>query len=143
MSEPATVVSKRLRQMLSRQLITGWFENAVPASSYAAAVDYPDQGFARPGPAIRKGSITGLSARYWAVITDGTVDVEVYVDTVATGFKVRLESGTINNQSTVDPGTYTFDAGAQIDVRYTSSSNLTPENSRLTAWIEIETDPFA
>lgn len=132
-------LKEQLEKMLYFQL-DGWANDNIPANQSTP------QGMYRGWPnyalyktrMLRDCSITRLSAWISAAISAGWIKVEVYVNDVATGLYVTLSAGGLwYSGAERDIGAVEAAENARVDLKYTSSSDLSPTTIDLRGAIEV------
>lgn len=78
----------------------------------------------------KDGSILGSTVQLSAAITAGSLDAEVFVNNVDTGIDIVMDTAaTTEFKNSYVRGTYNFQAGQTLGVKYTSDGSLAPTTS--------------
>ena len=90
-------------------------------------------------PAIRVGSIVGMSARLTDALVAGTIEVEITINGAGVGPTGRISLGapTSGDFLIIPQGDIPYVQGDLIGVQYTSTADLDPVTSDLEVWLEV------
>ncbi len=121
-----------------------WYQDNVPASQTAVLLARADHGGTDPPNASinrlifgRGGSITQIWVRLTAARSAGTLTVEAYINSAATGLQATINTATDNAIINAPIGQYAFSALDRIDLRITTDSSWAPTTADLRAGIEV------
>jgi hypothetical protein len=94
-------------------------------------------------PAMRAGSIVGLSTRLTEAVTAGTLTVAVTINGAVGTLAVVSTSGSnpSGGQATQATGVDTYVAGDLIGVQLTTDAGFLPVTTDLEAWLQVSETP--
>lgn len=117
--------------------LDGWYQNTVPGNQTAIALNrWSSASFLSTAYFARDGHVSWLQAALDAPLTAGTVIVEVWINSLASGFTVELNTDEPTVAEETGGSEFAFAAGEPVRLRVTSSG-FAPTTANLLAMIGV------